>query len=81
MYKAIETTGRINKRRKLDLKGKLPFKENTAVRVIILSLEDEEINEHEWLRAASTSPAFQFLEDPAEDIYSIDDGKPLNDKE
>lgn len=81
MYRAIETTGRINKRLKLDLNGELPFKENTTVRVIILSVEDDEINEDEWLRAASTSSAFHFLDDPVEDIYSIDDGNPLNDKE
>jgi hypothetical protein len=25
-------------------------------------------------------PAFDFLKDPEEDIYSINDGKPFNDK-
>ena len=81
MLKAIETTGRVNKRRKLDLNGKLPFKENTTVRVIILSEENDEINDNEWLQAASTNSAFSYLDDPVEDIYSIDDGKSFNDKE
>lgn len=81
MLKAIETTGRVNKRRKLDLSGKLPFKENTTVRVIILSEENDEINDNEWLHTASTNSAFSYLDDPIEDIYSIDDGKAFNDKE
>ena len=81
MLKAIETTGRVNKRRKLDLNGKLPFKENTTVRVIILSEENDEINDNEWLQAASRNSTFSYLDDPVEDIYSIDDGKSFNDKE
>jgi len=32
----------------------------------------------EWLEAISRNPAFDFLKDPAEDIYSLKDGKPLD---
>jgi tetratricopeptide (TPR) repeat protein len=41
--------------------------------------EDGEIDEREWLRAAASNPAFDFLKDPEEDIYTLADGKPFND--
>ncbi len=40
--------------------------------------EEGEIDESEWLRAAATNPAFDFLKNPEEDIYTLDDGKPFN---
>ena len=42
--------------------------------------EHEEFSELEWLHAAATNPAFDFLKDPAEDIYTLTDGRPFNDK-
>lgn len=41
--------------------------------------DDETIDEREWLQAAATNPAFDFLKDPEEDIYTLADGKPFND--
>jgi len=40
----------------------------------------EELPEDEWRRAAARNPAFAFLSDPAEDIYSAADGRPLTDE-
>lgn len=37
-----------------------------------------ELTEQQWLRAAVTNPAFDFLHDPAEDIYTPSDGKPCH---
>jgi hypothetical protein len=37
-----------------------------------------DIDESEWLRTASTNTAFDFLKDVAEDIYTLEDGKPFN---
>jgi hypothetical protein len=37
-------------------------------------------DETEWLRAAASNPAFYFLNDPAEDIYSLSDGEPFRDQ-
>ena len=54
-------------------------KKDSNVRVIIL-LDDDYINPHDekfWLKSISKNPAFDFLNDPAEDIYSIKDGEPL----
>lgn len=36
-----------------------------------------EVNEAEWLKASLSNPAFEYLRDPEEDIYSISDGKPF----
>ncbi len=32
----------------------------------------------EWERAIATNPSFAFLNDPEEDIYTLEDGKPVN---
>jgi hypothetical protein len=75
--KAIETTGKINQEGTLLLDQPLVVK-GKKVKIIIL-MEEDENEEQEWLSAMSTNPAFDFLKDEQEDIYSITDGKPLND--
>ncbi len=75
--KAIETTGKINQKGELLLDQPLAVR-GKKVKIIILMEEDE--NEvKEWLSAISANPAFEFLKDELEDIYSITDGKPVND--
>jgi hypothetical protein len=37
----------------------------------------EELTEEEWLQAGAQNPAFDFLADPEEDIYTLEDGKPF----
>jgi hypothetical protein len=50
----------------------LPFMGPSRVRVLILVTEEQEITEDEWLRAAASNAAFDFLQNPAEDIYTLD---------
>ena len=78
--KAIETTGTIDAQHHLVLDGVLPITGPTRVRVIILVPEDSDINETEWLQAAAANPAFYFLKDPEEDIYTLSDGRPFYDE-
>ncbi len=78
--KAIETTATLKDNNKLVLDTPVPHKSKGKVRLIILLPEGDDINESEWLRAASGNPAFDFLKDPKEDIYTHADGKPFNDK-
>lgn len=78
--KAIETTGTIDAQHHLVLDGALPITGPTRVRVIILVPEVSDINETEWLQAAATNPAFDFLKDPEEDIYTLSDGRPFYDE-
>ena len=55
-------------------------KKKSKVRVIILFDEknDQTDEEQIWLQSISSNPAFDFLHDPAEDVYSIKDGEPFN---
>ena len=78
--KAIEIRSKTDKHGNLKIEYPLN-KQDTDVRVIILldddysSPDDEKI----WLQSISKNPAFDFLNDPAEDVYSIKDGEPFND--
>ncbi|KAF0108634.1 MAG: hypothetical protein FD146_520 [Anaerolineaceae bacterium] len=77
---AIELTGTVDKQRKLRLDDLLPIAGPRRVRVIVLYSLDEEWNETEWLQAAARNPAFEYLKDAAEDIYTLADGKSLYDE-
>jgi len=78
--KVIETTGTIDEKRQLVLDESLPLVGPARVRVIILPAEETDVEETEWLHAASTNPAFDFLKEPEEDIYTSAEGRPFNDK-
>ncbi len=68
--RAIETTGRIDKKGLLRLDNPLRTREK-KVRVIILMQEENELdNEKLWLTYISNNPAFDFLKDE-EEIYSL----------
>ncbi|RKY02441.1 hypothetical protein DRP77_07950 [Candidatus Poribacteria bacterium] len=45
-----------------------------------MEFRSEDITDEEWYRAAAANPAFEFLKDPEEDIYSSDDGRPFRDR-
>lgn len=77
--KAIEVTGTVDDQRRLHLDEPLPIERPGRVRVIIL-IPEEADEEREWLRAAATNPAFGFIEDAEEDVYSPDDGRPVADQ-
>jgi len=80
---AIELTGTVDENHQLLLDSALPFAGPKRVRVIVLSPlteETEEWNEMEWLKDALKNPVFDFLNDPEEDIYTLTDGKPFDDK-
>jgi len=77
---AIEMTGTVDENHQLQLDGLLPFAGPKRVRVIILSPLTEiadDLNETEWLKASLSNRAFDYLRDPKEDIYTINDGKPF----
>jgi hypothetical protein len=78
--KAIETTGTIDEQRRLVLDEPLSLTGPGRVRVIILMPEEADIDEKEWLQAACTNSAFDFLKAQEEDIYTPSDGKPFHDQ-
>ncbi|MBI3734615.1 MAG: hypothetical protein HY259_14350 [Chloroflexi bacterium] len=78
--RAFEVGGTIDEHQQLHLDSPLPVTGPSRVRVIVLVPDDDEPNEREWLHGAMTNPAFDFLNDPEEDIYSLADGKPFRDQ-
>ena len=77
---AIEATGVVDAQHQLRLVEPLPIPGQSRVRVIVLVPEAEDISDEAWTKAASASPAFDFLKDPAEDVYAATDGKPFHDQ-
>jgi hypothetical protein len=77
---AIETTGIVDAQHQLRLDEPLPIAGQSRVRVIVLVPEEADLSESAWTKAAATSPAFDFLKDAAEDIYTAADGKPFHDQ-
>ena len=61
----------------LDEPYDLPANANLMVTVLPSSADAD--SEEVWLHAASSSDAFAFLADPAEDIYTAADGEPFRD--
>ena len=77
---AIEMTGTIDEHRQLRLDGTLPVPGPVRVRVLVLYPLSEEWEEMEWLQAAARNPAFAFLSDREEDLYTLADGEPFRDE-
>ena len=78
--KAIEIAGTVEEGRRVRLDEPLPIGMGIGARVrfIILAAEDEP-SEQELLRAAHQGAAFEFLNAPEEDRYTLRDGKPFDD--
>jgi hypothetical protein len=77
-FTAIELEAAIDDQHRLHLDASLPGAAPGPVRVLVLIPSGNDPDESEWLRYAAANPAFDFLEDPAEDIYSPTDGKPYH---
>ena len=75
--KAIEVMGTVDEKNQLHIDKPLPVVGPSRVRIIVLFPVENELDEQEWLRNASANPAFDFLKDPAEDIYKPADGVPF----
>ena len=75
--KAVEVTGTVDEAGRLALDEPLRHVGPSRVRLIILFPEGADAEEREWLRAAMVNPALDFLKDPAEDVYTVSDGKPF----
>lgn len=47
---------------------------------VIVLIKDDEVTDKEWLALAMKGEAFDFLNDPAENIYTMEDGVPYKSK-
>jgi hypothetical protein len=76
--RAIEATGILNTQGQLQLDIPRPQAKPSRVRIIMLISDDDDLNPGEWETAIATNPSFAFLHDPEEDIYTLEDGKPVS---
>ena len=77
--KAIEIKSKTDKSGRLRIDYKLD-KSERDVRVLILMDDDNEEGEEKlWIQSIAKNPAFDFLKEPSEDIYSLKDGEPFHD--
>lgn len=80
VMRAVEVEGTIDETGVLHLDLPLPVTLPARVRVILLIDQSKQDSEGEWLYAASRNEAFQFLNEPGEDIYTSKDGKQFKDE-
>ena len=77
--KALEINSKTDEKGYLKLDYPLNISDkNVRVLVLIDEKNNEESEEVLWLKAISNNPAFKFLNDPEEDIYSLEDGEDFN---
>jgi len=78
--KAIEINSKTDKFGHLKIDYKLNKSERNVRVLILIEEESYEVEEEKlWLNSISRNPAFDFLSEPSEDIYSPKDGEPFND--
>jgi hypothetical protein len=77
----IEASGTVDERGHLQLDGPITAEGPRRVRVIVLLSDDQPADflEGECLAGAARSPAFAFLGDLEEDVYTASDGRPFRD--
>ena len=79
----METTYRLNAQELTPrfLKALKTLFSNQEVEITVRSVSPfPDVEQAEWLRAASSNPAFDFLNEAAEDIYTLMDGRPVDDE-
>jgi hypothetical protein len=76
----IELTGHIDKNHHLIVDQELPFKPGN-VKIIVFPAKDtdDDISTMNLIKTAQAGGALDFLNDPEEDIYTMEDGVPFDD--
>jgi len=78
--KAIEINTRTDKQGHLKLNYQLNKKDRKVRVIILIDEQSDDIDEEkEWINSIQSNPAFDFLKEPTENIYSLSDGEPFND--
>ena len=57
----------------------IPCPTSLIVTMLPAASENESDSEEAWLRAVASNDSFEFLADPVEDIYTLEDGEPFGD--
>ncbi|MDO9257636.1 MAG: hypothetical protein Q7U54_19120 [Bacteroidales bacterium] len=78
--KAIEINARTDKSGYLKIDYPVNKPESNVRVIILVEEKTDEVNEETlWMKTIASNPAFDFLNEPGENIYSLTDGKPFND--
>lgn len=78
--KAIEISTKTDKYGHLKINYPLNNRDSNVRIIILVDENSDDVNEEElWMRTISTNPAFDFLKDARENIYSLTDGEPFDD--
>jgi len=78
--KAIEINTKTDKQGHLKLNYQLNKKDRKVRVIILIDEQSDDIDEEkEWINSIQSNPAFDFLKEPTENIYSLSDGEPFND--
>jgi bifunctional DNA-binding transcriptional regulator/antitoxin component of YhaV-PrlF toxin-antitoxin module len=73
MVQTLKMTAQVDGMGQLIIEKPLLSVLNKQVKIVVLVEE-----EGTWLHSLSVNPAFDFLKDDAEDIYTLEDGQPFD---
>lgn len=78
--KSIEINTKTDKEGHLKINYPLNKKDKKVRVIILLDEQNDEIDEEKkWLNSIQSNPAFDFLKEPSENIYTLTDGEPFNE--
>ncbi|MEI8202565.1 MAG: hypothetical protein WCH34_06105 [Bacteroidota bacterium] len=78
--KAIEINTKTDKFGHLKINYPTNEKESNVRVIILLDEKKGDVDEEQlWMKTITSNPAFDFLKDSEENIYSLNDGEPIHD--
>lgn len=78
--KAIEINTKTDKYGRLKINYPINKPESNVRIIILIDEKNDDVEEEKlWLKSIASNPAFDFLKDPCENIYSLTDEEPFND--
>ncbi len=77
--KAIEVTGSVNEEGYIALDQPIANAKSQRFRGILLLSDSMDSQEQEWSPAALHASVRDWLDDPEEDIYTLEDGEPIDE--
>jgi hypothetical protein len=79
MMKAIEIESKTDSKGFLKVSYPLNQKEKKVKVIIMFDDTQDEDEEMLWMKTVSKNPAFDFLNDEVENVYSFEHGEPIDD--
>jgi hypothetical protein len=78
--KAIEVTGSVNEEGYVAFDQPIANAKSRRFRGILLLPDTIDSQDQEWSPAALSASVRDLLDDPEEDIYTLEDGEPIDDE-